>query len=133
MHYWRKAKQGVGVDKLVQWGRWVNSDSDMLGSYSSWLMIMRDNVQTSKGVRYSITDDDALTVDAAVTRLAAKNTLLWQIICLKYICNLGLRDIANALYKIDPAFNGGKKFNINTLNAKLNMAEGFIDGVLSAK
>ena len=119
------------MDKLVQWGRWVNSDNDMLGSYSSWLMIMRNNVQTSKPQRFSITDDEALLVDMAVARLAAKNTLLWQIICLKYICCMSLRDISKALYQIDPQFNNGKPFDAHTINAKLHKAEGFIDGVLS--
>ena len=120
------------MDKLVQWGRWVNSDNDMLGSYSSWLMIMRNNVQTSKPQRFSITDDEALLVDTAVTRLAAKNTLLWQIICLKYICNLSLRDIAITLLVIDPSLNGGKRISKDDVNKKLCTAEGFIDGVLSS-
>ena len=119
------------MNELTQWGQWVRADSDMLDSYSSWLLVMRGNVPIGKEKPLEITDDRALQIDTAVTRLASKSALLWQIICLKYINRLSLRDIAKALYAIDPGLNGGKLFSKDKINEKLNRAEGFIDGFLS--
>ena len=116
---------------LYEWGRWVRQDSDKLGYQSPWLLLMRDNVQISRAPSAAITDDEAMTIDAAVAKLARHSVVLHRVLCYYYVGGWSLRRIAREyLTPLEYGADSNKRVSVYAAQALLNRAEGFVSGVL---
>lgn len=125
------SKQTVGFVDLYEWGRWVRQDSDRLGYQSPWLLLMRNNVQISRAPAPAISDDEAMTIDAAVAKLARHSLVLHRVLCYHYICGWSLRRIARAyLTPLEYGADSNKRVSVYAAQALLARAEGFVHGTI---
>lgn len=116
---------------LYEWGKWSRCHSDKLGYQSPWLLLMRDNVQISRAPAPAISDDEAMTIDAAVAKLARHSLVLHRVLCYHYICGWSLRRIAREyLTPLEYGADSKKRVSVYVAQALLNRAEGFVCGVL---
>ena len=117
---------------IEEWGKWASHHKDDLGSQSAWLSVMRDNVQMDRGVRYCITDEQALAVDKAVCKLAKHNVVLLNVLCYRHLSGWSMREIArNYLTILEYGTNTTKKqVAVYDAKALLARAEGFVLGAI---
>ena len=84
------------IDLLIEWGKWSRHD---YGYYSSpmYQLMKKNNPKFNTGWRGDvpqISDDDALKVDKAVCELARHSIVLANVLRLRYINDLSLREIS---------------------------------------
>ncbi|MCK6157368.1 hypothetical protein KZX29_00935 [Moraxella osloensis] len=114
------------INKIEEWGKWARHHKDDLGSQSAWLSVMRDNVQMHKGVRYCITDEQALAVDEAVCKLYRYSPALGNVLTLRFLFDVRPVEISQN-YAV--ARNGGY-VSKDKVYQMLAEAQGFVMGAL---
>ena len=114
------------INKIEEWGKWARHHKDDLGSQSAWLSVMRDNVEMHKGVRYCITDDEALAVDNAVCKLYRYSPALGNVLTLRFLFDVRPVEISQN-YAV--ARNGGY-VSKDKAYQMLAEAQGFVMGAL---
>lgn len=118
-------------DLIREWGKWAGQNIDNLGSQSSWLLVMRNNVEIERYDGCNITDDDALKVDKAVSKLAKHSVVLLNVLCYKYLAGWSPRDIAkNYLTILEYGIDSKKQVGKETAYQMLARAEGFVLGAI---
>lgn len=118
---------------IEEWGKWARHHKDDLGSQSAWLSVMRDNVQMHKGVRYCITDEQALVVDKAVGKLAKHNLVLLNILCYRHLADWSIRRIAREYLTVLEygSMDSKKQVRKEEARALLDRAEGYVLGAMN--
>jgi Phage antitermination protein Q len=82
---------------LVQWGVWQRSRPNT--ECVSSLLIVMQLAQSAKASSCQITDDDALWVDSAVAKLKMRDSYLFNLLWLRYVYGLSLREMVEQLNK----------------------------------
>lgn len=119
------------MNMIEEWGKWARHHKDDLGSQSSWLLVMRNNIELHRCPNYRITDDEALKVDMAVSKLAKHSVVLLNVLCYKYLAGWSPRDIAkNYLTVLEYGINSKKQVGKETAYQLLARAEGYVLGVV---
>ncbi|MCZ0823692.1 antiterminator Q family protein [Dickeya solani] len=105
---------------LERWGAWAADDSNGV-DYSHIAAGFKGLLQSRSKSRESCCDNDALIIDAAVTRLKqVRRPEELQMIVLHYIYNVSKCALARRF-----------KCSEGMIRIKLQIAEGFIDGCLA--
>ncbi|MPX26384.1 hypothetical protein C0159_08175 [Moraxella catarrhalis] len=111
--------------EFIEWGRWVRCDPDRLSYPSPWFeMIMRDNIPCSS-VSPNITDDRAMAIDKAVSRLSRYSVLQYQIFVLYFAKNISEYKIAK-MADMRVFSNGRIKNARNIIKENLSGAMGYV-------
>lgn len=120
------------IEELIEWGRWASTNDDGLGYRSPWLDIMRGHVCVTRGAtRANISDDKALRIEQAVTRLYGHSPHLCNVLCLYYIGGWTLRRIAiEYLTPLEYPDDDTKRVSHHTASNLVNRATGMIEGYL---
>lgn len=82
------------TNKFKAWAWWAKQDVLRLQPVSSFLLLMRGNVNLNRNKAYEITDDEAMQIDKAVAQLAKHSIVLWHVFQLYYVYEWSLRKIA---------------------------------------
>lgn len=100
-------RDGLIVSLLEQWGAWSRSGA------------MPQSLRRS-GVHnvYSITDSDALSIDHAMAKLKARNTLLFECLRCEYIFHLSMKSTKDHL--ITALVNDGDRRTASIIKQSLN-------------
>lgn len=85
---------GETEGKLVQWGIWSRRDTESLGTKSVIGDLMG---HTGRSRSLNITDDEGMTIDAAVSRLNRRDGELGRTVVLAYVIGMPHRQIARVM------------------------------------
>lgn len=117
------------MNKFKAWAWWARQDVLRLKPVSSWLLIMRGNVQINRTKPYDITDDEAMKIDKAVAQLARHSVVLWHVFQLYYIYGWTCNRIAKQ-YLTRLEYPDGKKQVCNKrAKQMLNLAEQYLQNI----
>lgn len=87
--------------KLREWGRWVWTGPAIVPRYMSpaTAMYLRNVEQSGRGKSDpDITDDEAIAIDRAVSRLRSRDLEMGSAVYLYHAGNCGLRELARELH-----------------------------------
>lgn len=120
------------MNMIEEWGKWARHHKDDLGSQSSWLLVMRNNIELHRCQGYTITDDEALAVDKAVSKLAKYSVVLVNVLAYRYLAGWSLRRIAREYLTVLEygTMDGKKQVRKEEARALLERAEGFVIGAM---
>lgn len=116
-------------DRLKAWAWWAKQDVLRLQPVSSFLLLMRGNVNLNRNKAYEITDDEAMQIDKAVAQLARHSVVLWHVFQLYYIYGWTCNRIAKQ-YLTRLEYPDGKKQVCNKrAKQMLNLAEQYLQNI----
>ncbi|PHM33562.1 antiterminator Q family protein [Xenorhabdus innexi] len=104
---------------LNQWGAWVCVGKSPL-DWPSVAAGFKGLLPRNRRIRSPCCDDDGRVLDAAVLRLKQHDPYLFQLIVLHYIKGIALRSMSEPL-----------GISHNEVTKRIQVAEGFIEGVLA--
>ncbi|AUX72428.1 MULTISPECIES: antiterminator Q family protein [Erwinia] len=105
---------------LQRWGAWASSGERRLG-YASVASGFRGLITHHGGNRLQCSDGDGIILDSCISRLAMESKEQHDILVAHYLYLISLRSIARRRRCAD-----------GTIRKKLQTAEGFVCGVLTA-
>jgi len=105
---------------LELWGAWAASDSSGV-DYSPIAAGFKGLLPQTSKTRLSCTDDDALIIEGCLARLQKRKPYEHSLLVAHYLYGISKRKIAKA-----------RKKDEKVIRIEIQMAEGFIEGCLSA-
>ncbi|MBD2779432.1 antiterminator Q family protein [Xenorhabdus szentirmaii] len=104
---------------LNRWGAWVYEGKSPV-DWPSVAAGFKGLLPRNRRIRSPCCDDDGMALDAAVLRLKQHDPYLFQLIVLHYIKGIALRSMSDPL-----------GISHNEVTKRVQVAEGFIEGVLA--
>ncbi|MBP1037372.1 antitermination protein [Serratia fonticola] len=105
-------------DALSRWGVWAREGSGL--DYSIIAAGFKGLLPHATNGRLSCSDDDGLFIDGCVARLRKYKPEEYDLVIAHYVYNISLRQIAKR-----------RKCSDGTVRKEMQMAMGFIEGIIS--
>ena len=109
--------------EFIEWGKWTRHNPDRLYYPNTWFeLIMRDNTP-QQCTSYQITDERAMQIDKALSKLAKYSVFQYQVFALYYAKGVPEYKIAKMA---DMRVFGKIKNTRNIIKENLSAANGYV-------